>query len=86
MTGIPSTIVSEEVSEKNIIFRGRAQHNQGSGQKSSLTPTDSSIDSHNNISEPPPIVPPPLHLTPENPSQLPTPDISLPPTRNEQIR
>ena len=47
---------------------------------------DNSIDYNTNVTDPPPVLPPPMYLPPEDPTQLPTPDNSLPPTRSGRIK
>ena len=83
MTTIPFTTVSEGVLDTTSLSEEYLSiTNQDSVMTNSSASTDNSTDFNNNDIDPPPDLPHPMHLPPEEPSQVPTPDLSLPTTRN----
>ena len=82
----PFTKISEGVSNTTEGSEGDTSTITNiSSHTSSSPPADTNTNSNNNVDDPP-VLPPPVHLPPEKPSQNPSPDLNLPCTRSGWIR
>ena len=78
MTDIPFTNFSEGLSYTASLSEGDTiKTNQDSAQIKSSTSTDNSADSNINVINPSPDLLHPIHILPEEPSQVPTREISI---------